>query len=118
MSEKNDLIFIKHIIESISAIDEFSKNMDKEELVSNRMKQDAIVREIEIIGEAIKNISDNLRKKYSSIPWKDIAGTRDKMIHRYFGVDLNIVWNIIKKELPELKEKIQKIEKELEDEGR
>ena len=116
MSEKNDLIFIKHIIESINAIGEFSKNMDKEELVSNRMKRDAIVREIEIIGEAIKNISDNLRKKYPSIPWRDIAGTRDKMIHHYFGVDLNIVWNIIKKELPELKEKIQKIEKELENE--
>ncbi len=114
MNNKEDVIFIKHILESINAIDEFSKNMDKEELISNRMKQSAIVREIEIIGEAIKNISDNLKEKYSSIPWKEIVGTRDKMIHHYFGVDLNIVWNIIKKDLPDLKEKIQKIKKDLE----
>ena len=106
MTEKDDLAFIEHILESINAIENFSKNLSKEELVSNRLKQSAIIREIEIIGEAVKNISENLKEKYQEIKWKDIAGTRDKMIHHYFGVDLNIVWNIIHQDLSLLKKQI------------
>ncbi len=64
MTEKDDLAFIEHILESINAIENFSKNLSKEELVSNRLKQSAIIREIEIIGEAVKNISENLKEKY------------------------------------------------------
>ncbi|MDP2925605.1 MAG: DUF86 domain-containing protein [Nanoarchaeota archaeon] len=113
MNEKNDLAFIEHILESINAIKEFSKNISKEELISNRLKQSAIVREIEIIGEAVKNISEILKNKHPEIEWKNIVGTRDKMIHHYFGVDLNIVWDIIKINLPDLKDKILKIKKDL-----
>jgi uncharacterized protein with HEPN domain len=112
MSEKSDIVFIEHILESISAIEDFSKGMDLQELTTNRLKQSAIVREIEIIGEAVKNISDALKRKHSEVEWKDIVGTRDKMIHHYFGVDLNIVWNIIKANLPELKEQIGRIKQE------
>ena len=117
MNNKDDLAFIEHILESINAIKEFSKNMSKEELISNRLKQSAIVREIEIIGEAVKNISENLKNKNREIEWKDIAGTRDKMIHHYFGVDLNIVWEIIKKDLPILEKQIKNIKKDLMDKG-
>ena len=113
MNEKDDLAFIEHILDSINAIKEFSRNISKEELISNRLKQSAIVREIEIIGEAVKNISENLKNKNSKIEWKDIAGTRDKMIHHYFGVDLNIVWDIIKKDLPVLEKQIKKIKEGL-----
>ena len=81
--------------------------------MSDRLKQSAIVREIEIIGEAVKNISENLKDKHREIEWKEIAGTRDKMIHHYFGVDLNIVWDIVKINLPDLKKKILKIKEEL-----
>ena len=117
MNNKDDLAFIEHILESINAIKEFSKNISKEELISNRLKQSAIVREIEIIGEAVKNISENLKNKNREIEWKDIAGTRDKMIHHYFGVDLNIVWEIIKKDLPILEKQIKNIKKDLMDKG-
>lgn len=110
---KEDLPFIEHILDSINAIESFSKNMKKEKLISNRLKQSAIVREIEIIGEAVKNISENLKNKHREIEWREIVGTRDKMIHHYFGVDLNIVWDIIKINIPDLKEKISKIKKEL-----
>jgi uncharacterized protein with HEPN domain len=110
---KDDLAFIEHILDSINAIEEFSKNINKEKLISNRLKQSAIVREIEIIGEAVKNMSESLKNKHPEIEWKEIAGTRDKMIHHYFGVDLNIVWNIIKINLPDLKNKILKIKEEL-----
>jgi len=109
---KDDLAFIEHILDSINAIEKFSKNINKEKLMSNRLKQSAIVREIEIIGEAVKNISKGLKNKHSEIQWKEIAGTRDKMIHHYFGVDLNIVWDIVKINLPDLKDKILKIKSE------
>jgi len=113
MNEKNDLAFIEHILESINAILEFSKGINKEELISNRLKQSAIVREIEIIGEAVKNISKNLKDKHKEIGWREIVGTRDKMIHHYFGVDLDIILEIIKKDIPDLRKKIFKIKKEL-----
>ena len=111
MVEKTDFLFIEHILESIKAIGEFSLNLTKEELSSNRLKQSAIVREIEIIGEAAKNISSKLKNEHREIEWKNIIGTRDKMIHHYFGVDINIIWLIIQEDLPTLKEKLEKIKK-------
>jgi len=116
MTDKNDLAFIEHILDSINAIEEFSKNLDKKELISNRLNQSAIVREIEIIGEAVKNISNSTKNKHCEVEWKEIVGTRDKMIHHYFGVDLDIVWNIIKINLPDLKNKILKIKQEFKEE--
>jgi len=110
---EGDLVFIEHILDSINAIKKFSRNLTKKKLMSDRLKQSAIVREIEIIGEAVKNISENLKDKHREIEWKEIAGTRDKMIHHYFGVDLNIVWDIVKINLPDLKKKILKIKEEL-----
>ncbi|MFH1358511.1 MAG: DUF86 domain-containing protein [archaeon] len=114
MKEKEDIVFINHVLDSINAIVDYSKNMDKEDLVLNRMKQSAIVREIEIIGEASKNISNSVRKKYFSVPWRDIIGTRDKIIHKYFEVDLDMIWEIIKKDIPELKKEILKIKEDME----
>lgn len=87
--------------------------MNKEELFSNRLKQSAIVREIEIIGEAVKNISESLKIKYKQVEWKDIASTRDKMIHNYFGIDLEIIWGIIKEDIPILENQIKKIKEKL-----
>jgi len=110
---KDNLAFIEHILDSINAIEKFSKNLNKEKLMLDRLKQSAIVREIEVIGEAVKNISESLKNKHPEIAWKEIAGTRDKMIHHYFWVDINIVWDIIKKDLPDLEKKIVKIKKEL-----
>ena len=114
MNKKDDLVFIKHILESIDAIEEFSQGLNKEELASSRLKQSAIVREIEVIGEAAKNISSKLKNKNKDIEWRAIVGTRDKMIHHYFGVDLGIVFSIAKKEVPILKKQIVRIKKALE----
>src|SRR3989344_3115231 len=109
MSDKGDAVFLEHILDSIDAIEQFSKNITKSELDSNRLKRSAIVREIEIIGEAVKNISPSLKKKHTEVEWKSITGTRDKMIHHYFGVDTNIILDIIKNDLPKLKKQIQEI---------
>ena len=78
--------------------------------------QDAVVRNLEIIGEATKNISGALKKKYPQIPWQDLAKVRDKLIHHYFGVNLDVVWSIVKEDLPSVLAQIEKIlDKETED---
>ncbi|MEK6914770.1 MAG: HepT-like ribonuclease domain-containing protein [Nanoarchaeota archaeon] len=106
---KEDKIFVEHILDSINAIEGFVKNVNEEELYYNRMMKSAIIREIEIIGEAAKNISNEFKNKHKGIPWKDIMGTRDKLIHHYFGIDFKIVWKIIKLFLPELKNKLENL---------
>ena len=110
---KESLIFIEHILQNIEDIDSFMRGVSKDELKKNKEKLNAIVRSIEIIGEATKNLPESFKNKYPKIPWKKIIGTRDLMIHRYFGVDFDAVWDIIKKDLPELKTKILKIKKDL-----
>ena len=107
---KRDIgLFIEDILNSIKNIEEFSKNLDKEKFSKDNLRQSAIIRQLEIIGEAVKNIPDSFRKKYPKIPWKDIAGFRDILSHAYFGVSMDRVWNIIEIDLPKLKEDISKI---------
>ena len=109
MNEHEDLPYIKHILDAINDIEESVKNISKEQFVKNKDIKDSNVRRLEIIGEAVKNISNKVREKYKEVQWTKIAGARDKMIHHYFGVNLDIVWNIIKKDLPDLKDKISKL---------
>ena len=109
-------LFIEDILESIKLIEKYIRNISKRNLDNNQKLKDSIVRRLEIIGEAVKNIPDNFRKKYPEVPWKKIAGLRDIIIHTYFNIDLDITWDIIKKDLPDLKEKMLKIRTELEDE--
>ena len=107
--KKDPLVFIKHIRDSINEIDSFTKNVSKEKFMSNNEKQNAVIRSLEVIGEAVKNLPISFRNKYPNVPWSKIAGMRDKIIHHYFGVDLETVWNVIKKDLPVLEEEIIKI---------
>ena len=106
---KDYVVFLRHIIDGIEHINSFSNELSKEFLINDRLRQSAIIRELEIIGEAAKNIPEEFRKKYPKIEWKKIAGLRDKLIHQYFGVDINIVWDIIKEDLPQLKKDIKEI---------
>ena len=102
-------LFIEDIQNSIKNIEEFSKSLDKERFSKDILRQSAIIRQLEIIGEAAKNIPSSFREEYPKIAWKDIAGFRDVLSHAYFGVNLDRVWNIIEKDLPKLKEEIEKI---------
>jgi len=106
---KDDLIFISHILESIELIEKFTKGVTKSNFLHSEMIQSAVIRKLEIVGEATKNTKRTFRKKYLEVPWEDMAGMRDKLIHDYFDVDLKIVWNVVKKELPSLKKQIQYI---------
>ena len=111
---KRDLIlFVQDISENIRLIDSFMENVSEENFLSNEEKQSAVIRQLEIIGEAAKNLPENFRKQHPEIEWRKIAGTRDVIIHAYFGVDLDLVWKIIKKDLPKLKKQIEKILKEI-----
>ncbi|MBS7626580.1 DUF86 domain-containing protein [Candidatus Bathyarchaeota archaeon] len=106
---KKDRAYLKHILDEIIMIEKFTQGLTKEVFFENVEKQYAVLRALEIIGEATKNLSKELRLKNRKIPWKDIAGMRNKLIHEYFGVNLELVWETIKRRLPELKEQISKI---------
>ena len=107
--KKDATIFLKHILESIDRVQEYSKDLSKSEFRKDVKGQDAVFRRLEIMGEAVKNIPPEFTKKYPQIPWTEIARTRDKLIHHYFGVDLDLTYDIIRKELPKLRKELVKI---------
>jgi len=109
---KRDSVYLQHILDAIINIEKFLENVTKEEFLKNVEKQYAVLRGLEIIGEAAKNLSREFKKNYPRIPWKEISGMRDKLIHQYFGVNLSLVWETVKTKLPELKNQISIILKE------
>lgn len=113
MSHDN-LPYISHMLDAIKDIEDSVKNDTKDQFIKNKDIKDATIRRIEIIGEAAKNIQESFKKNHAEISWKEIIGTRDRMIHHYFGVNLDIVWEIIKTDLPTLKKQLQGIKKDLE----
>lgn len=113
-SKRGDFEFLADIKEAIKRIEIYINELDYEEFFKKIEKQDAVLRNLEIIGEAVKNLSADFRKKHKDIEWKNIVGMRDKIIHFYFGIKWDIVWSIIKNKIPELKKKIEPLLKELE----
>jgi len=106
--KKDPKIFLHHILESIEEIENHLKDISEEEFLQDVKTQDAVVRRIEIIGEASKNLPTNFKKKYPEVEWREIAGMRDRLIHHYFGIDMSIVWEVSRKDLPKLKKQISK----------
>jgi uncharacterized protein with HEPN domain len=106
---KDVTVFIKHILQSINLIECYTSQISREDFIKSSQVQDAIMRRLEIIGEATKNIPEDFRKEYPDIPWREIAGMRDILIHNYFGVDLDLTWTTVKENLPDLKYKLSYI---------
>lgn len=112
-------LYMKDVIDSIDKIYEFIKGINYHKFLEDEKTNCAVVRKLEIIGEAVKNIPPQIRHNYPDIPWKEIAGMRDIISHVYFGIDYTIVWKVVKKRLPELKKSMQAIlEEQQKTEGR
>ncbi|HLC51671.1 MAG TPA: DUF86 domain-containing protein [Candidatus Nanoarchaeia archaeon] len=102
-------LYLNDILDTIELIEKSVKNVSKSEFVKDRDIIDATTRRLEIIGEAVKHVPLSIRRKYGAVEWKKIVGTRDILIHAYFKVDIDKVWNVIKDELEPLKQEIKLI---------
>jgi uncharacterized protein with HEPN domain len=111
-------VYIEDIIDAIESIEEYTNALAFEQFVKDKKTVDAVVRNFEIIGEATKHVPESVRKKYSSVPWRDMAGMRDALIHGYFGVNLDVVWKTIKERLPTVKPLIEKALVDIESESK
>lgn len=105
---KNDQVYIDQILDSIRKVELFVDGVDKQKFLIDALVQSGIIMQLTLIGEISKKISNDLKEKID-LPWKDIAGFRDKAIHNYFDINLDVVWDTIIIDLPQLKEGLQKI---------
>jgi len=106
---KDPKIFVGHILESINFIEKYTDQLDFEDFANNQQVQDSVLRRFEIIGEAVKNLPLDFKNTSSKIPWKQMAGMRDVLIHDYFGIDVLQVWNTVKSDLPKIKVEMERL---------
>ena len=110
---KDPSILLEHILDSIKQIEEYANDLNSNSFLKNVAMQDAIQKRLLVIGEAVKNVPDELKKKNTNIPWRDIASMRDFIVHEYFDVSLDQVWTVVVEDIPALKDVILKMLKEI-----
>jgi len=110
-----DLSYLADMIEAIQHIFDYTEGLVYSDFLEHTMARDAVLRNIQVIGEATKRLSDGLRQNYPDVPWREIAGMRDKVIHDYFEVNYATVWDVIQADLPQLFHQVQAILEKIED---
>ncbi len=113
MSKRSDIDLLEDILICMEKIQTYVAYLSYDQFKDDAKTQDAIIRNIEVIGEAVKQLSDVMKAKYPGIPWKEIAGTRDRLIHDYFGVNIDIIWEIATIDIPKLKLDIEEIKNKI-----
>ncbi|AFV24469.1 hypothetical protein Mpsy_2265 [Methanolobus psychrophilus R15] len=108
-NERKATDYLQDMLYAIKKVDDFTSDLTYDQFVEDEKTQFAVIRAIEVIGEAAKNIPDPIKNKHPSIPWRNIAGMRDKLIHAYFGIDMEILWKAATIEVPKIEPKIRKI---------
>ena len=103
--KKDPQFFLAHILDAINLIQEYTENGESS-FFQDRKTQDAVIRNLEIIGEAVKKLPEDMLSRHPEVPWKDVAGMRDQLIHHYFGVNLRLVWGVVANRLTELREAV------------
>lgn len=112
-AHRDEKLYVSDIPESIRKIEAYTRNISFEEFSEDDKTKDAVLRNLEVVGEAVENISDGVKARYPDIDWKVIAGMRDKLIHEYFGVSFSIVWETVKNDLPPFKRRVEQILKDM-----
>ncbi|MEW5996167.1 MAG: DUF86 domain-containing protein [Candidatus Micrarchaeota archaeon] len=110
-AERDDLVYVDDILGALGRIKRYCKDVKKEEFVENEMLRDAVVRNLEIIGEASSKLSESFRNRHKEIEWRKIIGMRNRIIHAYDIIDYEIVWDVVKADLPQLEAKLRKLAK-------
>lgn len=112
-TERDFKVYIQDIWDCILKIEDYTKEISERQFELNNEKQDAVIRRLEVMGEAVKKLPPDFRKKYPTVPWKKIAGMRDFVIHEYFGVSIGLIWLVVTSDIPKLKKEVRKIRKDI-----
>lgn len=106
---KHDTVYLRHILDAINQIQSYTTDLSYQEFSRDRLVQDGVIRQLEIIGEACRYVSDDFRAQHPDLPWTQIIGLRNRLVHAYFDINLGIIWDIVQADIPTLKTRIGRI---------
>jgi uncharacterized protein with HEPN domain len=102
-------VYLRDILEAINRIQVYTKGLSEAKFQADTLRQDAVIRNLEVLGEAVKQIPEEIRKSYPDVEWRKMAGLRDILIHQYFGIDVEVLWDVVANKLPGVEAGIRKI---------